>query len=32
MPFVQIGKKYNVSDNAIRKWAEHYGLEWRKTN
>lgn len=31
MPFVQIGKKYNVSDNAIRKWAEHYGLEWRKT-
>lgn len=31
-PFVQIGKKYKVSDNAIRKWAEHYGLEWQKTN
>lgn len=29
-PFVQIGKMYRVSDNAIRKWANHYGLEWRK--
>jgi hypothetical protein len=29
-PFVQIGKKYGVSDNAIRKWANHYGLEWKK--
>lgn len=27
--FVQIGKKYGVSDNAVRKWANHYGLEWR---
>lgn len=24
--FVQIGKKYNVSDNAIRKWCKHYNL------
>lgn len=31
-PFVQIGKMYEVSDNAIRKWANHYGLEWRKLN
>jgi len=28
-PFVQIGKKYGVSDNAIRKWANHYGLDWK---
>lgn len=25
-PILQIGKKYKVSDNAIRKWADHYGL------
>lgn len=24
--FVQIGKEYNVSDNAIRKWCIRYGL------
>lgn len=28
-PFLQIGKMYKVSDNAIRKWATHYGLEWK---
>jgi hypothetical protein len=28
-PFVQIGNKYGVSDNAIRKWANHYGLDWK---
>lgn len=28
-PFVQIGKMYGVSDNAIRKWANHYGLDWK---
>jgi hypothetical protein len=29
-PIVQIGKMYKVSDNAIRKWANHYGLKWKK--
>lgn len=27
--FVQIGKEYNVSDNAIRKWCKFYGLPYR---
>lgn len=26
MPVVRIGKKYGVSDNAVRKWAKCYGL------
>lgn len=26
MPFVHIGKKYGVSDTAIKKWARAYGL------
>lgn len=26
MSFVDIGKKYNVSDNAIRKWCDTYNL------
>ena len=25
-PFTQIGKDYNVSDNAIRKWCDYYNL------
>ena len=25
-PFTQIGKQFNVSDNAIRKWCENYNL------
>lgn len=25
-PFVQIGKQFNVSDNAIRKWCDKYNL------
>jgi transposase len=29
--FVQIGKRYGVSDNSIRKWADHYGLNWKTT-
>lgn len=29
-PFTQIGNKYGVSDNAIRKWADHYGIKWKK--
>ena len=24
--FVKVGKKYNVSDNGIRRWCEHYNL------
>jgi len=26
MPFTQIGQKFNVSDNAIRKWCDRYNL------
>ena len=26
MSFTSIGKKYNVSDNAIRKWCDKYNL------
>lgn len=26
MSWVSIGKKYNVSDNSIRKWAKQYGI------
>ena len=25
-PFVQIGKQFNVTDNAIRKWCDKFGL------
>lgn len=28
--WVALGKKYNVSDNAIRKWARHYGIMPKK--
>lgn len=31
-PFLQIGKKYNVSDNAVRKWCINYGLPSKKKN
>lgn len=27
MNFVQLGKKYGVSDNAVRKWFKNYGLD-----
>ena len=27
--FVKIGKKYNVSDNSVRKWCKGYGLPFR---
>ena len=30
MPFTQIGNKYNVTDNAIRKWCEKFNLPKRK--
>ena len=26
IPWVQLGKKFGVSDNAVRKWAKNYGL------
>ena len=25
-PFTQIGKKYGVSDNSVRRWCEKYNL------
>ena len=28
--FVDIGKKYNVADNTIRKWCDDYNLPRRK--
>lgn len=28
--FVQIGKDYGVSDNAVRKWCKYHGLPFRK--
>ena len=31
MPFIQIGKKFQVSDNAIRKWYDKYSLPRKKT-
>ena len=31
IPFLQIGIKYNVSDNAIRKWCINYGLPSKKS-
>lgn len=27
--FLSIGQKYNVSDNAVRKWCKQYGLPYR---
>ena len=30
--FVQVGKLYNVSDNAIRKWFKHYNLPCNKND
>ena len=30
LPFTQIGKMYNVSDNAIRKWCKKYDLPYRR--
>lgn len=26
--FLALGRKYGVSDNAVRKWAKQYGLSW----
>lgn len=30
MSWTAIGRKYNVSDNAVRKWAKYYGITWKK--
>ena len=32
MPFTQIGKDYNVSDNAVRKWCKKYNLPSKKAD
>lgn len=29
-PFLQIGKMYTVSDNAVRKWCKQYGLKYKR--
>ena len=31
MPFTRIGAKYDVTDNAIRKWCDAYGLPRKAT-
>lgn len=31
MPMVQVGKKYNISDTAIRKWCEYHNLPKKKS-
>lgn len=31
MPFLQIGKEYGVTDNAVRKWCDYYELPRKKT-
>ena len=30
--FLSLSKKYNVSDNAIRKWCKYYNLPYKKTD
>lgn len=30
IPFLQIGKEYNVTDNAVRKWCKHLNLPYRR--
>ena len=30
IPFTQIGKKFNVSDNSVRKWCIRYNLPSKK--
>lgn len=32
MPFTSIGKEYNVTDNAIRKWCDKYNLPRKKSD
>ena len=30
MPFTEVGKKYNVTDNGVRRWCKRYNLPYRK--
>lgn len=30
-PFIKLGEKYNVSDNAIRKWCKSYNLPYKSS-
>jgi 5-methylcytosine-specific restriction endonuclease McrA len=30
LSFVEIGRKFNVSDNTVRKWCKYYNLPYRK--
>lgn len=30
LPMTKIGKKYGVSDNAIRKWCKHYDINYKE--
>ena len=30
LPMTQIGEKYEVSDNAVRKWAKRYEIDIKK--
>lgn len=30
MSWLAIGREFKVSDNAVRKWAKSYGIEWKK--
>ena len=30
LPMVQIGKKYGVTDSAVRKWCDYYGIPKNK--
>ena len=32
MPFTSIGKEYNLTDNAIRKWCDKYNLPRKKSD
>lgn len=32
LPFTQIGALYGVSDNAVRKWCQKYGLPYRRND
>ena len=31
-PFTQIGKQFNVTDNAIRKWCDKFNLPRKKSD
>lgn len=32
LPFTKIGEQYGVSDNAVKKWCDFYGLPRKKSN